>query len=63
MGVEGISWSQVGFIVSGRFFMVPCGFSWLFMVPGLVFMIPGEFLSPLMVPGWFKSELSGFKLN
>ena len=65
MGSEGKSWFQVGFyscrsvfIVTGRFFMVPGGFSCFFMAPGLVFMIPGGFLSSLMVLGWFKSELS-----
>ena len=65
MGFEGKSWLQVGFysyrsffIVTGRFYMVPGGFSCFFMAPGLVFMIPGGFLSAFMVPGWFKSELS-----
>ena len=46
------------FIVTGRFFMVPGGFSCFFMAPGLVFMMPGGFVSSLMVPGWFNSELS-----
>ena len=65
MGFQGKSCFQVGFdsyrlvfIVTGRFFMVPGGFSCFFIAPGLVFMIPGGFLSSLMVPGWFKSELS-----
>ena len=58
VGFEGKSWLQVGFIVTGRYFMVPGGFSCFFMAPGLVFMIPGGFLSSLMVPGWFKSKLS-----
>ena len=33
------------FIVTGRFFMVPGGFSCFLIAPGLVFMIPGGFLS------------------
>ena len=63
MGFEGISWSQVGFYSFRPVLHGSLWFFMVFMVPGLVFMIPGEFLSPLMVPGWFKSELSGFKLN
>ena len=53
MRVEGISWLQVGFysyrwvfIITGRFFMVPGGFSCFFLAPGLVFMMPGGFVSP-----------------
>ena len=65
MGSEGKSWLQVGFysyrsvfIITGRFFMVPGGFSCFCMDPGLVFIIPGGFLSSLTVPGWFKAEQS-----
>ena len=58
VGFEGKSWLQVGFIVTGRYFMVPGGFSCFFIAPGLVFMMPGGFVSLLMVPGWFNSELS-----
>ena len=64
VGFEGKSWLQVGFysyrsvfIVTGRFFMVPCVF-YVCMAPGLVSMIQGGFLSSLRVPGLFKSELS-----
>ena len=70
MGFEGKSWLQVGFysyrsvfIVTGRFFMVPGGFSCFFLAPGLVFMMPGGFVSLLMVPGWsnFKLSAAGVK--